>query len=45
VSRAPKPAELKMVMQFLNVDAAGESQARDQLALAIFNLNAFLYVN
>jgi hypothetical protein len=45
VSRAPKPAELKMAMQFLNVDAAGESQARDQLALAMFNLNAFLYVN
>ncbi len=45
VSRAPNPAELRMAMQFLNVDAAGESQARDQLALAMFNLNAFLYVN
>src|ERR1700722_11007601 len=45
VSRAPRPAELKMAMQFLNVDAAGETQARDQFALAMFNLNAFLYVN
>jgi hypothetical protein len=45
VGRAPKPAELRMAMQFLNVGAAVESQARDQLALAMFNLNAFLYVN
>jgi Protein of unknown function (DUF1553) len=45
VSRAPKPAELRMAMQFLNADAAGQAQARDQFALAVFNLNAFMYVN
>jgi hypothetical protein len=40
-SRAPKPAELQMALEFLK---EGE-QARDQFALAMFNLNAFLYVN
>ena len=45
VGRAPKPAELRMAMQFLNVKAAVESKAREQLALAMFNLNAFLYLN
>jgi hypothetical protein len=39
--RAPKPAELQMALEFLN---EGEP-AREQFALAMFNLNAFLYVN
>jgi hypothetical protein len=40
-SRAPKLAEMQMALEFLK---EGE-QARDQFALAMFNLNAFLYVN
>ena len=44
-SRPPKPSELQMAMKFLNVDKPSEATARDQFALAIFNLNAFLYVN
>ena len=43
--RVPKPAELQIAVRFLNGDAAHEAQARDQFALAMFNLNAFLYVN
>jgi hypothetical protein len=39
--RAPKPAELQMALEFLK---EGE-QVREQFALAMFNLNAFLYVN
>jgi len=41
--RAPKAAELKMAVEFL---AAGkDGKAREQFALAMFNLNSFLYVN
>jgi hypothetical protein len=40
-SRAPKLTEMQMALEFLK---EGE-QARDQFALAMFNLNAFLYVN
>ena len=45
LGRAPNADELKMAMQFLNVDAARETEARDQFALAMFNVNGFLYVN
>jgi hypothetical protein len=45
-SRAPKPAELQTALQFLNAKTPeAESQAREQFALAMFNLNAFLYLN
>jgi hypothetical protein len=44
--RAPKPAELHTALQFLNAKKPdAESQAREQFALAMLNLNAFLYVN
>ena len=44
--RAPKPAELQTALQFLNAKTPeAESQAREQFALAMFNLNAFLYLN
>jgi hypothetical protein len=43
--RAPKPSELQMSMQFLNAAQSSETEARDQFALAMFNLNSFLYVN
>jgi hypothetical protein len=39
--RAPRLAELRMALEFLK---EGE-QAREQFALAMFNLNGFLYVN
>ena len=42
-SRAPKPTELKLALDFL---AKGdEKKSREQFALAVFNLNSFLYVN
>ena len=42
-SRAPKPSELKLALNYL---AQGdETKSREQFALALFNLNAFLYVN
>jgi hypothetical protein len=42
-SRAPKPAELKLALDFLaNGD---QKKSREQFALAVFNLNPFLYVN
>lgn len=37
--RAPRPAELGAALQFL------KTQPRREFALALFNLNAFLYVN
>ena len=41
--RAPKPTELKLALDYL---AKGEeAKSREQFALAMFNLNAFLYVN
>ena len=45
--RAPKPTELQLALKFLdaNSKALGEDPAREQFALAMFNLNAFLYVN
>ncbi len=43
--RAPRPAEMQMAMRFLSVDATAEGKAREQFALAMFNLNSFLYVN
>jgi hypothetical protein len=44
--RSPKPAELRAALEFLNAKTpAAQAQAREQFALAMFNLNAFLYVN
>jgi hypothetical protein len=40
--RPPRPQELKMGAEFLS---RGGAKARGQFALAMFNLNAFLYVN
>jgi hypothetical protein len=40
--RPPKPQELQIALAFLKDKSAG---AREQFALAMFNLNAFLYVN
>ena len=39
--RAPRPDEMKVALQFLKAQPA----ALDQFALAMFNLNGFLYVN
>lgn len=39
-SRAPKPAEMKLAQEFL-----GGGGRLDQFAIAMFNLNAFLYLN
>lgn len=44
VGRAPKPVELQTALGFLNSGTDTE-QAREQFALAMFNLNGFLYVN
>ncbi len=41
--RAPKPSEMKLALRFLKVKPA--AAALDQFALAMFNLNGFLYVN
>ncbi|MDQ6706056.1 MAG: DUF1553 domain-containing protein, partial [Acidobacteriota bacterium] len=45
--RSPKPTELQLALKFLdtNSKSLGEDSAREQFALAMFNLNAFLYVN
>ncbi len=44
--RAPKPAEMQAALKFLAAKTPDEeSRAREQFALAMFNLNAFLYVN
>ncbi len=41
--RAPKPTELKLALDYLS--KGEEAKSREQFALAMFNLNAFLYVN
>ncbi len=44
--RAPKPQELQAALEFLHGKTAAETaDAREQFALAMFNLNGFLYVN
>ena len=45
--RAPTQRELQLALNFLRKEAkrAGGQKAREEFALAIFNLNAFLYVN
>ncbi len=43
MGRVPKPQEMKLALQFLKVNP--EAAALDQFALAMFNLNGFLYVN
>jgi hypothetical protein len=47
VGRAPTQRELRLALNFLQKEAkrAGDQKARDEFALAMFNLNAFLYVN
>jgi hypothetical protein len=44
--RPPKRAELQTALAFLRTETPAESaKTREQFALAMFNLNAFLYVN
>jgi hypothetical protein len=45
--RAPTQRELQVALDFLRKEAkrAGDQKAREEFALAMFNLNAFLYVN
>jgi hypothetical protein len=45
--RAPTQRELQLALDFLRKEAkrAGDQKAREEFALAMFNLNAFLYVN
>ena len=45
--RTPTPRELRLTLQFLRRESkrAGDEKAREEFALAVFNLNAFLYVN
>lgn len=45
--RAPMQRELQLALDFLRKEAtrAGDEKAREEFALAMFNLNAFLYVN
>jgi hypothetical protein len=45
--RAPTQRELQLALDFLRKEAtrAGDEKAREEFALAMFNLNAFLYVN
>ena len=45
--RAPTQRELEVALDFLRKEAkrAGDQKAREEFALAMFNLNAFLYVN
>jgi hypothetical protein len=45
--RAPTQRELQLALVFLRKEAkrAGDQKAREEFALAVFNLNAFLYVN
>jgi hypothetical protein len=40
--RAPGAAELRLALNFLGQE---DEQTRQQFALALFNLNAFLYVD
>jgi hypothetical protein len=45
--RAPTQRELQLGLEFLRKESkrAGEQKAREEFSLAMFNLNAFLYVN
>ncbi|MFN7996886.1 MAG: DUF1549 and DUF1553 domain-containing protein [Bryobacteraceae bacterium] len=45
--RAPTPREVQFALEFLRSESrrAGARKARQEFALAVFNLNAFLYVN
>jgi hypothetical protein len=45
--RVPTQRELQLAVDFLRKEAkrAGDQKAREEFALAMFNLNAFLYVN
>ncbi|MDQ6664090.1 MAG: DUF1549 and DUF1553 domain-containing protein [Acidobacteriota bacterium] len=45
--RSPKPPEVQLSLKFLNQNSKilGEEPAREQFALAMFNLNAFLYID
>lgn len=45
--RAPQPQELRLAASFLDRESKriGAEKARREFALAMFNLNAFLYVN
>jgi hypothetical protein len=44
--RAPKEQEMRLALAFLKAPTAMEAaRAREQFALAMFNLNAFLYMN
>jgi hypothetical protein len=45
--RNPTPEESRLAGDFLRQESrrAGEEKAREEFALAVFNLNAFLYVN
>jgi hypothetical protein len=45
--RAPTQREMQLGLEFLHKESkrAGEQKAREEFSLAIFNLNAFLYVN
>jgi hypothetical protein len=47
VGRAPTQRELQFGLAFLRKESkrAGEEKAREEFSLAMFNLNAFLYVN
>ncbi len=44
--RAPKPDEMQLALRFLQAPSKeAETAAREQFALAMFNLNGFLYLN
>jgi len=44
-SRSPSPKEMQIALQYLNVKRKEEeAAARDQFALAMFNINGFLYL-
>jgi hypothetical protein len=45
--RAPSERELRLALNFMRQEAnrAGNQKSREEFALAMFNLNAFLYVN
>jgi len=45
--RAPTRRELQLGLEFLRKESkrSGEQRAREEFSLAVFNLNAFLYVN
>jgi len=44
-NRPPSPQEMQIALQYLNGKSKEEeAAARDQFALAMFNINSFLYV-